>query len=253
MSNIKNLYKFFFVLGFLSACSTTPLSPVPDPSALAVSARLEHVKELSGDIAIFDEVAFGLGLPLRQYLNETGNIKGKMILDLGAGAGVLSLIALKNGAEKAVATDINPNAVANAIYNAQQSKLDHKMEARLVSTDNPGAYSVIGEDERFDFIVSNPPQIKAEPKNYYEYSYNDPELSFLRSIIEGLGDHLTPEGKGVFALYDIGLEMAKQIAEERGLGVNIHLKTRNQYGNYHIVEITRGEKVIATVDPATER
>lgn len=206
---------------------------------LIKKSKKQYVEELSQEIAVFDNVAFGLGLPLRTYLNKEQTVTGKTILDLGAGSGVLSLIALKNGARKSVATEINPYAVANAIYNAERFGFEDKMDVRLVSMDKQGAYSVIDKKEKFDLIVSNPPQGQEQPKKIYEYSHSDPGLAFLRSILEGLKGHLTPNGKGVFALYNRGLELAHQVAEEQGLDVNIYLKTWNKNGTYHIVEIKR--------------
>jgi methylase of polypeptide subunit release factors len=244
MEKFLRLSCIFILLGGCSA--TNPVSsPASDTLTLEKPVRKAYIPELSGEVAVFDEVAIGLGLPLRKYLNDTQTVKGKRILDLGAGTGVLSLIALKNGASSAVATDINPNAVANAIYNAKQTSLDHKMEVRLVSTGNPGAYSVIGTDEKFDLIISNPPQTQDVPKNMYEYSYKDLKLSFLRSIIEGMADHLTPEGKGVFALNNAALEFAKHVAKEQSLEVNIFLKTKYPFGDYYVVEITRSREKAA--------
>ena len=233
------IFSYILVVG--CAGSVTSSLSHTEKEALLQNSRQEFVEELSDNVVVFNSVAIGLGLPLRKYLDETASLQGKTVLDLGAGTGVLALIALKNGAHKAVATDINPSAVSNAIVNADLFGFRNKMDVRLVSLERPGAYSVIGNDEKFDFIVSNPPQQKLAPKNIYEYSFNDLELSFLRSILEGLGKHLTPEGKGVFALYDIGLALAEQVADEQGLHINVHLKTANRYGNYHIVEISRRE------------
>ena len=208
-----------------------------DVKTLAEKSKAQYVEELSQEIAIFDNVAFGLGLPLRKYLNREQVVDGKMILDLGAGSGVLSLIALKNGAKMSVATEINPYAVANAVYNAERFGFKDKMDVRLVPMDKQGAYSVIDNNEKFDLIVSNPPQGREEPEDIYEYSHSDPDLAFLKSILEGLKGHLTPEGKGVFALYNRGLELAYQMAKEHGLEVNIYLQTQNRNGYYYIVEI----------------
>jgi len=204
---------------------------------LIEKSKKQLVEELSREIAIFDEVAFGLGLPLRKYLNNEQTVKGKTILDLGAGSGVLSFIALSNGAVNAVATDINPYAVANAIYNSEQLGFKDKIDVRLVSLDKQGAYSVIDKNESFDLIVSNPPQGVAPPTNFYDYSDKDPKLAFFRSILEGLKQHLTPNGKGVFALYNRTLELAYKLANEHGLTVNIYLTTKNKNGTYHVVEI----------------
>jgi methylase of polypeptide subunit release factors len=205
--------------------------------SLVKKSESQYVEELSREIAIFDNVAFGLGLPLRKFLNDEQVVKGKMILDLGAGSGVLSLIALKNGARKSVATEINQYAVVNAAYNAERLGFKDKMEVRLVPMDKQGAYSVIDDNERFDLIVSNPPQHPEQPTDIYEYSYADPELAFLRSILAGLKAHLTPSGKGVFALYDQGLQLAHQMAREHGFDVDVLLKTYNRNGTYYLVEI----------------
>ena len=231
----------FFIVVLLCACSqlaNIPLSPDEIKNQIDNSQK-QYVQELGQEIAIFDEVAAGLGLPLRQYLSNEQSVNGKTILDLGAGSGVLSLIALKNGATRAVATDINNYAVANAIYNAERFGVVDRLDVRLVSLKSPGAYSVIGNDEKFDLIVSNPPQGKEPPGDIYEYSHSDPTLAFLRSILEGLKAHLTAEGKGVFALYYRGLVLAQQISAERGMEVSIKLKTENKNGDYYLVEIRK--------------
>jgi len=223
----------------VSGCSHLDNVPLSDSKidALIKESESQYVEELSQEIAIFDNVAFGLGLPLRKYLSENQNVKGKTILDLGAGSGILSLIALDSGARKSVATEINQYAVANTVYNAERLGFTDKMEVRLVSMDQQGAYSVIDENERFDLIVSNPPHGIEPPKDIYEYSYADPRLAFLRSILEGLKGHLTPNGKGVFALYYRGLALARHVASEQGLDINIYFKTQNRNGVYYIVEI----------------
>lgn len=228
----------------VNACSHLNTGTISDDEleTLVKTSRKQYVKELSRDVTIFNNVAFGLGLPLRRYLNNEQVVKGKLVLDLGAGSGVLSLIALKNGAIKSVATDINPYAVANAEYNAERFDFEDKMEVRLVPMEDQGAYSVIGKGERFDLIVSNPPQHPVQPETLYEYSYADQNLAFLKSILEGLNDHLTLHGKGVFALYDQGVELAQKMASEHGFDVHINLKTQNRNGIYYLVEIRRRDE-----------
>ena len=61
----------------------------------------------------------------------------------------------------------------------------------------------------------------------------------MRSILEGLKFHLTPNGKGVFTLYYRGLVLAQRVTREHGLYVDILLKTKNKNGDYYLVEIRR--------------
>lgn len=73
-------------------------------------------------IEIDPGVAFGTGshettklciLNMKKYLKN-----GDHVLDVGCGSGILSIIALKLGAESVAATDIDPNAVTAAHENA---------------------------------------------------------------------------------------------------------------------------------------
>lgn len=70
-------------------------------------------------------------------------------LDLGAGNGVLSLLAARHCGE-VVATDLNPRAVAYTRFNAALNELP-ALSARVGSGFEPVA------DETFDLIFSNPP------------------------------------------------------------------------------------------------
>ena len=238
MAMILRLLLLLILLAGCSAATNVPLTK-DEIQALKKEAKNRYIEELSREIAVFDDVAYGLGLPLRSYLQKSPNVAGKKVLDLGTGSGVLALIALKNGARKVVATEINANAVVNAIHNTELLGFENKMDVRLVSLDDPAAYSVIAGYEKFDLIISNPPQLDEVPATVFEASYKDANLSFLRSILEGLGDHLTPQGKGVFALYEHGLKLANEVASEHGLEVNVHLETSNAFGKYYVVEITR--------------
>lgn len=230
----------FSAVLLVCGCTGKNVSLTPDEiNWLVEKSYRPYVDELSHDIAIFENVAFGLGLPLRTYLSKVENVQGKTLLDLGTGSGVLSLIAIKNGATKSIATEINPYAAANARYNADIMGYGGKIDVRLVSMDDQGAYSVIERDEKFDLIISNPPQGTMLPENIYQFSYADPQLAFLKSILEGLTMYLTEGGRGVFALYDNGLELALYIAKKHNLSLHIVLKTKNRNGDYYLVELMR--------------
>jgi ribosomal protein L11 methyltransferase len=54
---------------------------------------------------------------------EQSNVSGKTILDYGCGSGILSIAALKLGAEKAYAVDIDPQALQATYNNAQTNHI----------------------------------------------------------------------------------------------------------------------------------
>lgn len=84
-------------------------------------------------------------------------LKGKTILELGMGSGLISLLAAKNGAH-VLATDINPKAIENLRKNAASNKLKIEiMESDL--------FDAIPIERHFDFILINPPFYPKEPKS----------------------------------------------------------------------------------------
>jgi ribosomal protein L11 methyltransferase len=77
---------------------------------------------------------------------------GLSVLDFGCGSGLLALAALKLGATRATATDIEPQALQASRRNARLNRLDASL--RVVPPD------AIAGDDRFDLILAN---ILAEP------------------------------------------------------------------------------------------
>jgi len=116
------------------------------------------------------------------------------------GSGVNSIILLDRGVPRLVGTDINENAVQAFEQNAAKYGHANRIDPRLVSLDDPEAYSVIGDDERFDLIISNPPWEDLEPRRIQEYAYLDSGWVLLRSMLEGMAGHLTEDGR-VWLLY----------------------------------------------------
>lgn len=94
---------------------------------------LAHVRKTDVVIEIDPGTAFGTGshettklciLGLKKYIN-----KESVLLDVGCGSGILSIIALKLGAKEAVGIDIDPIAVEVTKENA---KVNHISEDFLV-------------------------------------------------------------------------------------------------------------------------
>ncbi|MDG1897862.1 MAG: 50S ribosomal protein L11 methyltransferase [Fuerstiella sp.] len=86
------------------------------PSILA----WERVEALPEQIAVFDHVFWEPDdtRSQRELLRSTDLVHGKSVLEIGTGSGIVSLCCSQAGASRIVATDINPWAVRNAVYNA---------------------------------------------------------------------------------------------------------------------------------------
>jgi release factor glutamine methyltransferase len=214
-----------FVLGlalciFVSACSTSP--------KIAGWVNVEGVPK---QLAVYDGVFWAMGTKnFREYIVTSGGVfKDKTIYDIGTGTGVYALLALQSGSKFAVATDIDPDAVLNAKFNAKHFGVEDKIDVRLVPESNPGAYVVLKENERFDIVVSNPPWFGDKPSDLKNRQTTDENYMLIRSIIKDLDRHLNPGG---FALLAIGntyaITLIQDLAAEHHLEMEILDANTNQ-------------------------
>ena len=134
------------------SCSTDPTQTENATQPIAIedsvwNVRAWHqIEDLPGEVAQLESVFWDPRdtVSLRKLIRETPLVKDKTVLEIGTGTGLLSLCALEYSAAKVVATDVNPAAVANARHNARLVNFEERFEARLVSLDDPGAFSVVG-------------------------------------------------------------------------------------------------------------
>lgn len=132
---------------------------------------------------------------LRERILRSGSVRDKQVLEIGTGTGLLALCCCQAGASSVVATDVNAAAVANARYNAEQLGFTERLDVRLVSLSDPSAFSVIGPNEQFDLIVSNPPWEDSTPRSIAEFALYDPGFQLLDSLLRDGGRHLRPGGR----------------------------------------------------------
>jgi ribosomal protein L11 methyltransferase len=59
------------------------------------------------------------------------DLQGKTVVDFGCGSGILSLAALKLGAEKVIGIDIDPQALQASLANAKRNNVDDRLELYL--------------------------------------------------------------------------------------------------------------------------
>jgi methylase of polypeptide subunit release factors len=163
--------------------------------------QLQSVEDFGRPIAQFRTVFWETRdtESLRKRIRETNLVRDKDVLEIGTGTGLVALCCLQAGARKVVATDVNPSAVACAAYNAEMLGLSDRLELRWVSPKQTDAYSVIGEGERFDLVISNPPWEDHRPRDVAERALYDEGFALLGSLLKDLEKHLKPDGHALLA------------------------------------------------------
>ena len=103
------------------------------------------------DIVIDPKMSFGTGHHATTHLILSGmrhvDFKGKSVLDMGSGTGVLAIFAAMKGAKPVYAIDIDEWCSINAMENAERNKVDHIKISQ-------GGKEAIG-DLKVDIILAN--------------------------------------------------------------------------------------------------
>ena len=143
---------------------------------------------------------YGVFSPVRgEYLDLVARVPlpeslKRRAFDIGTGTGVLAAILAKRGVSEIVATDQDPRALACAKEN-----LDRLGLLKHVSVE----YTDMFPQGRAALIVCNPPWVPATPSSPVERAIFDPDSRMLSAFLNGLTDHLEPDGEGWLILSDL--------------------------------------------------
>ncbi|MAD81266.1 MAG: class I SAM-dependent methyltransferase [Pirellulaceae bacterium] len=160
-----------------------------------------RVAELPFDIVVFETVFWEPRdtSSLRKLIHTTDLVRKRTVMEIGTGSGLVALCCLQAQAKRVVATDVNPNALENARYNAEMLELLDRLETRRVPLEDSSAFAVLQLGERFDLIISNPPWEDQHPQSIDEYALYDHGLLLLESLLSQLADRLNPNGRALLA------------------------------------------------------
>ncbi|MCC6507811.1 MAG: class I SAM-dependent methyltransferase [Pirellulaceae bacterium] len=131
---------------------------------------------------------------LRAWIAAEADMKGKRVLEIGPGTGLVSLCCLQAGADQVVAVDINPYAVINTSYNADRLGLVERLDVRQVASLDASPFALM-EGEDFDYIISNPPWEDEPVESLDQYALYDPGMRLCQSLLAESRNHLKPGGK----------------------------------------------------------
>lgn len=123
-----------------------------------VTVRAVYHKDLPRtryNVVIDPQMSFGSGhhqtttMMIEQLLEERKALKGKSLLDMGCGTGILAIVAAKLGAGVPVhAVDIDPRCVRSTLANARRNRVPHKIIAVC------GDASVLIRGQ-YDYVLAN--------------------------------------------------------------------------------------------------
>jgi release factor glutamine methyltransferase len=116
---------------------------------------------------------------------------GGRVLDLGAGSGVIGVVAARLAAS-VIAVDVNPAAVRCARINALLNGVEDRVEVR------EGDLFDTVRGERFDLVAFNPPYLPGEPRDALQRAFRSGDV--LERFSAGLGDHLAAGGRALVVL-----------------------------------------------------
>jgi len=138
--------------------------------------------------------------------------QGDRILDLGCGAGLLAIAAVKLGAGQVVATDIDPRVLDAASENALANGVAGKIKICAGSWYEALEGYPRGDADRFDVIVATPPQTPGH--HAFGPRYGGPDgTKHLFKILQGAAVFLKPES-GRLWLMAISLANPSELLRE---------------------------------------
>jgi release factor glutamine methyltransferase len=152
----------------------------------------------------------GLFISTRILLDFVSDLEleKKSFLELGAGSGIISILASKKGAI-VYASDISSTAVENIRLNAE-------INNATISVYKSDLFENLPAME-FEYIIINPPYYKKDPINEAEYAwYCGNNHEYFTRLFDSLADHTHKSSKVFMILSEVcDIDAITQIGKDR--------------------------------------
>jgi methylase of polypeptide subunit release factors len=133
---------------------------------------------------------YGVAPPFFAKFVDGLDLRGKVVADMCTGSGIQALAAVRAGASRAVAIDINPAAAAAAAENARQNGFGDRVVA-VVSN----LFSAVAPGPHFDVILVNPPFCAGEAWDVADRAWRaGPAYRDIAMLFEQARERLAPSG-----------------------------------------------------------
>jgi release factor glutamine methyltransferase len=119
------------------------------------------------------------------------DLRGKQVIDVGTGSGILAIAAARAGSDDVIATDINPNAALSVPENARHNGVGDRIAAVAMDL-----LSGFAPRPLFDVIIANPPKHTREPHDLADRGWNaGPNHRDIAALFDQACERLKPDGK----------------------------------------------------------
>lgn len=156
------------------------------------------------EIVIDPKMAFGTGhhqttTMMMEYILET-DVTDKVILDMGAGTGILAILASKRGAKELIAIDNDDVCYESAIENAALNQIDNLTSLcgskdAIPAIDFDIILANINRNILLDQIESYAAVLKDKGTIFFSGFYESPDLEMITAHCEQFGLHYVDHKK----------------------------------------------------------
>jgi len=162
------------------------------------------------------------------------DLRGKRVIDVGTGSGILALAAARAGADFVVAADINPNAALTAADNARANGFP---AVKAVCSNLLAAFAA---RPLFDVILSSPPKHAGEPRDLADRGWHaGPAYRDIAALFEQAQERLRPGGRiYVMVSSDSDLDLFGRLIDQAGLRARPALERSILIESFIIYELT---------------
>jgi release factor glutamine methyltransferase len=159
-------------------------------------------------------------------------LQGQRFLELGAGTGLISIQAAKNGAT-VTATDISPVAIECLRRNSDQNKV--KLEIILSDL-----FASI-PNQLFDIIAINPPYYKKQPLTMADHAwYCGENGEYYEQLFTKLGKYIHKNSLVLMVLSEeCDINMISEIASGHNFYMQKKITKKSAWEYLYIYQITR--------------
>ena len=167
-------------------------------SQMSVRTRIEGL-ELDVFPGVFHPRYFGSSAILARFVSSLA-LKGKSLLDVGCGSGLIAICAARAGA-RATAVDINPEAVRCTIANSERNRIHVDAQVSDLFSSLNGA--------RFDVIAWNPPFLPGIARSAAESAfYGGPDFETIRKFSGEARAHLS-SGGSIYTILSADIDVGR--------------------------------------------